>query len=511
MFQLRGFAVAAAVVVAGTWGAVAECDALQPSLTDFDFSPKLVDVGPGPASVTCTMTVDEDLSGVAEATCQFISPSFVQSRSCTAEAPSSGDRLSGTFTCTVEFPEHVEGGVWTANSVTLVDRVGRARSVSSFELQSSGFPTELSVTSPQPDLTGPQIDGFDFTPKSVDVTVSGRDVTCTMDWSDPIAGVQFAQCSFTSPSGEQAQGCGAFEPSSGSPNDGTYECSFTVPRYSEDGTWLASVFSLDEVGNSATVDPDGLGAQGFPTDLQVTSDPDLSPPSLDDFDLQPTSVDVSTTNKTVTCTMTFSDALAGVTDATCEIGFLDGFAFLAHSCTASEPATGTRNDGVFRCDVVIPAYSPSGTWQVQDVSARDAVGNELVLTTAELAARGLPTDVAVTCEGGGSGEEETTLSWSDKQTLTWDPVPDAVEYDTYRGPIASLSDGDGDGLPDQGYGDCQNSSDPDTTDTQFVDEEIPSPQDGFFYLVGYDTASESGLGLGATSAGLDRTPTTPCP
>jgi hypothetical protein len=510
MRKFRAFA-AAALAAALTPVALAECDAAQPTLTDFDFDPKLIDVGAGPQGVTCTMSFTDDVSGVDEAICTFSSPTFVQTRSCSADAPSSGNRLNGTFTCTVEFPEHVENGVWTVNTVQAIDRVGRNRSVSSFELQSSGYPTELSVTSPEPDLSGSQLDAFDFTPKSVDVTVSGRDVTCTMDWSDPLAGVSFTQCSFAAPGSDQAQGCIAFDPIAGTPNDGTYECTITIPRYAEDGTWKASAFATDRVGNSAALDADTLAGQGFPTDLQVTSDPDLTAPTLDDFDVQPRSLDVSTSNDTVTCTMTVRDTLAGVQFAICQIGILDGFAFLSHDCTADAPASGTRNDGVFECDIVIPAHSPGGTWQIQSVELVDEVGNAVDIPTSDLSAQGFPTDVDVTCSGGGGGEEETTLSWADKQTLTWDPIADAVEYNVYRGPISDLVDNDGDGLPDQGYGDCQNSSDPDTTDTQFTDTEEPAPSQGFFYLVGYDTASQSELGLGTTSSGLERSPGTPCP
>lgn len=496
------------------WGAVtlarATCDLAQPVLGDFDFSPKAVDVSSAPQPVTCTMSFSDDVSGIEEATCTFISPTFLQTRACTAEAPSSGDRLDGTFTCEVEFPQGVDNGVWTVNNVSATDGVGRLRSVVSVELQQQGYPTELSVTSPAPDLSGPQLDGFDFAPKSVNVTTSAQEVSCTMDWSDAGSGVEFAQCSFTAPGTDQAQGCSAFAPSSGTPNDGTYECSVTIPRYAADGTWEASAFALDSIGNSNGLDPDGLGAAGFPTDLQVTSDADVSGPVLDGFDIDPTSIDVSSSEDVVSCTMTVSDAPAGVQRASCEIGRLDGFDFLAHDCTASAPASGTRQDGVFRCNVVVPASSSGGTWQVQSVSLIDEVGNPTDLTTADLTASGFPTDVDVTCEGG-AGEPETTLSWADERTLTWDPIPDAVEYNAYRGDLSDLVDADGDGLPDPGYGACRNSSDPDTTDTQLVDEEVPSAADGFFYLVGYDTASASDLGLGTSSAGIDRSPASPCP
>ena len=76
--------------------------------------------------------------------------------------------------------------------------------------------------------------------------------------------------------------------------------------------------------------------------------------------------------------------------------------------------------------------------------------------------------------------------------------------------LSDLVDGDDDGLPDTGYGDCQNAMDPDTTDLNYVDASIPAPGSGYFYLIAIeDLAGERWLGT--TSDGLDRAPVLPCP
>ena len=86
----------------------------------------------------------------------------------------------------------------------------------------------------------------------------------------------------------------------------------------------------------------------------------------------------------------------------------------------------------------------------------------------------------------------------------------ASSYNVYRGVLSDLVDTDADGLPDAGYGTCQNDRDPDTTDNHFVDADVPPVGDGFFYLRAV-VDSEGERGLGETSAGLARVPSTPCP
>ena len=99
---------------------------------------------------------------------------------------------------------------------------------------------------------------------------------------------------------------------------------------------------------------------------------------------------------------------------------------------------------------------------------------------------------------------------ADKATMNWPAVTGALSYNVYRGLISSLVDGDSDGLPDAGYGDCQNALDPDTTDLHYVDASIPPAGDGYFYLIAVvDWAGERYLGR--TSDGLARFPGTPCP
>jgi hypothetical protein len=111
--------------------------------------------------------------------------------------------------------------------------------------------------------------------------------------------------------------------------------------------------------------------------------------------------------------------------------------------------------------------------------------------------------------GCAAAAVETTCLFADHQSLAWEPVGGATRYSVYRGDLASLTDSNGDRLPDGGYGACQDSRDPDPTDTTFVDADLPAPA-GFFYLVAYVSGGIE-TGLGATSYGTSRTAASSCP
>jgi len=61
------------------------------------------------------------------------------------------------------------------------------------------------------------------------------------------------------------------------------------------------------------------------------------------------------------------------------------------------------------------------------------------------------------------------------------------------------------------YGTCQNATDPNLTDTQFIDNAVPNgTQKGFHYLVSY-TSGGVEKGLGKRSDGTPRSVSVPCP
>ena len=469
----------------------AQCDNTPPSFTAFGFSPSSVNTTAASQNVTCTITVTDDISGVAQAGCSFQSPSFQHTVSCSSVAPASGNPLNGTYTCVVTLPRYAEAGVWQANlSATDVD--GNDASLSWF-LFPVGFPTDLAVTS-DPDTIPPVLTGLTLGTPSIDTSGSSQSVTCNMAVTDAKSGVSAATCAFTAPGSSQARGCSSNTPATGTRQSGTFSCAAIFPRYSDAGTWTTSVFLVDAAGNFGVSNPTNT--------LAVTSSPeDITGPSETGFDFIPHSISVGGGSRAVACTMVVADSPAGVDFASCAFSYTDPdtFATYQQECAATAPSSGTRNSGTFSCNVVIPRYSPGGSWTA-DTSYTDLTGNTSQFTSA------FP--LLVDCAGA---DPETTCRFDDHNTLAWTAVVGATRYNVYRGNVSGLVDANADHIPDGGYGTCQNARDAILTDTLFADADVPSAaQKGFHYLVSYATGGVE-KGLGANSFGNPRTVAAPCP
>jgi hypothetical protein len=243
------------------------------------------------------------------------------------------------------------------------------------------------------DTTGPQLTAFAFNPTNVNVMAGPGAVTCTMTFSDTPAGVEEAGCSFRAPGFLQTRGCAATTPIAGDRQNGTFSCSVDIPRYSEAGTWKASINATDSVGNVTVMADFDLLLGGFPTDLSVSSTSDVVGPALTAFDFSPQNIDVSSGQVDLTCSMTLTDALSGTAFANC---FFEA-TVTEHSqvCTATVPSSGTRNDGTFSCTISVPRYAVAGTW-VAAMLAYDQAGNLSAFDATAIQGLGDPTDLGVT-------------------------------------------------------------------------------------------------------------------
>lgn len=474
------------IAVGAAAGVLADCDLAPPDLVDFEFTPTAGDTTAGSVDVTCSMTVSDLLSGVVSSECSFMSPTFIQSRSCVAESPSAGSPQNGTFECTVTIPQYADAGVWTA-SARLEDRVGNERSLFSFELAAAGLPTELTIAS-VPDLLGPTVSLVSLAPDTINVDASDQTVTCAMTLTDALSGVDLATCQVQSPDVFQVAACTASAPSSGDRNDGVFSCDITIPRYSDSGDWTAQGSAIDRAGNTSPF---------FQGVLTVNStNEDIVGPTLTDFTFAPGTADTGSADAIITCTMDVTDAPAGTRFAACT--FLGPGGDQEQACFAELPTLGTDQNGTYECDLTLPAYSEGGSWSA-GVSLLDRTWNGTGLDAAALAGQGFPSILAVDC--GAVAVPQPVLRWDSGTTLAWDAITGALRYNVYRGFLSSLP---------FDYGSCQNSRDTLLTDTVFLETEDPPTGLAYQYLVSVTDGSGEG-GLGTASDGASRTVVIPCP
>lgn len=247
-------------------------DTVNPGLTTWNRTPASVNVTSAPQNVTCTFTATDNLAGVEFVACGFTSPDLpsgdVHATGCIDDAPNTGTRQNGTFSCVAQVPRYAQAGTWKA-SIQIRDAVGNFTFLTDADLAGRGLPSTLTVTDTTPDLAAPILDNFDFQPRSVDPQGQAQTVRCTFQLRDTPAGVATASCSFSSPFFGQDAGCSADTPVSGTPQNGTYQCDAIVPRYAEGGAWRASVSASDALGNQLSLIDTDLAGRGLPSLLDV--------------------------------------------------------------------------------------------------------------------------------------------------------------------------------------------------------------------------------------------------
>jgi len=444
---------------------MAQSDTTPPSLVALSFSAASVNVSAAARNLTVDATITDDLSGVNYAYINFTSPSgqgvsagFVRI---------SGTNLDGGYQATAEFSRFVEAGVWNA-SVYLYDNAGNSITLQSATLLSLGFPGTLTVIDATPDTTPPTLLGVSFSPSTIDTSAGPQDVTISLQVSDGQSGADFSHLiTFAvtlSPAGAGASGpfqyvsTADFHLTSGTPQNGVWQATKTMPRYSG-GNWeITSVELFDAVTNFIYLTPTQLAAMGINPVLTDSSMPtDTTPPTLTGLSFAPAVIDTSASGQNVTVTVWASDDISGIdftpttpNIAWIEIGFNspsgNQFVFVSPFVTPAFVA-GTPLAGVWQMTASWPQFSEQGTWNASFFRLQDKVGNYRSYTTAQLQALGLPSSIVVTKPSltpdgtiGPAGGTVDDNAFGTRASITFPPglvsSPTTVSIDVFPSPLA---------------------------------------------------------------------------
>jgi hypothetical protein len=234
------------------------------------------------------------------------------------------------------------------------------------------------------DTTPPELLEFDFNPKAIDVTSLAQSVTITARVTDDLAGASSLRVIFRSPTGAQFHRA-FFGQTGGTLLDATYSGTLEIPLYVESGTWVADVRVLDRVGNSVFLDSSDLAFLGFPTELDVVSIPDTTPPSIVSAAFSSAAIDVSASDQTVTLDLSLADDLSGVDFDGSPLYYI---AYLRGPTVGQNYAIPYRDfipvSGIpdtWQLSWTIPQHSEAGTWTFQ-LDIADNAGNRIFLQSA---------------------------------------------------------------------------------------------------------------------------------
>jgi len=199
---------------------------------------------------------------------------------------------------------------------------------------------------------------------------------------------------FRSPSGNAHATATACTITAGTPADGTWSCSVTIPQYAETGSWTVEYLHLEDLASNVTeLATQDLRNAGFPVTLQVNGSQDVAPPYFTEFDFAPAAVDVRGSSAGVSFQLTLGDSLSGVASAVVFLTSPSGTNVLSSDpCSRTD---GSPASGGYDCGLQIPRYVEDGIWSVS-FEATDEVGNSRTWTPADLKRHGFANTVDVT-------------------------------------------------------------------------------------------------------------------
>ncbi|MCX6973029.1 MAG: MBG domain-containing protein [Verrucomicrobia bacterium] len=302
-------------------------------------------------------------------------------------SPVAVDGNRNTYEGTIEVPQGSAEGDWIFESISVSDKAGNSNFLNlTLEPPTVKFTVNNSAVSPvlptvSSDQGAPELGALSFSKTSVNVSDSSQEVVITANFKDDLTGVKYSNFVLTSPSGNQTI-WGDFEEVSGTKNDGIYEASVIIPRYSESGNWRFEYLSVeDEAGQKAlysdNTGPDYIGHKSFPGSISqktisvVSSLVDAAGPELNALSVSTSSVNVSSGSQELTITVKWSDALSGVEYSGIELRSPSGNQTVW--CDL-EKVSGTAKDGIYEATVEIPRYAEAGEWNL-DLWSRDKTGN----------------------------------------------------------------------------------------------------------------------------------------
>lgn len=225
----------------------------------------------------------------------------------------------------------------------------------------------------------PRITDFAVEPDSLDLTDAG-DTAVALVGARAGLGIDSVRVRFRGPFDELDRQCVARTPTAGEPTDGEWSCALALDRFDPTGPWRVRGLAVLRDTVVLDVDSAALAEAGYPRVLDVIR----RPVTLDSM-----AVGIDTVSAYLdTAHVPVRAALTG--PRLDSVGFRVSLGEVATRCTTADPLAGTRGDGVWGCDVVIPEAAPAGDWQISEIRAYPMGLDPTVFGPDTLAVLGAP-------------------------------------------------------------------------------------------------------------------------
>jgi hypothetical protein len=406
-------------------------DTTPPQIISFSMTPALVNTETADQTVTVTMTVTDDQSGVTAqrnpgTTMEMGSAAaFTQQVNCSFNRVS-GDALNGVYSGTFTLPAGGATGSWQVLYLRLADNVGNFVDLQAGQLEAmfGAGCTLVTNVAANSDATPPQITSFSMTPAQVNTETAEQAVTVTVTLTDAQAGVssQGDSGALAVPSemqlvpatvGTQSVQC-FLTRVSGDDHNGVYTGTFTLLAGSHTGRWKVNYLNLrDKLENRVALNASDLEAKFGAGSAEVdnlAANADTTPPQMTAFSLTPLEFNTESAGQTLTATVTLTDDQSGVRLQDEPWPYVQmSLAPLIGTQSATVNFTRVSGDnlhGVYTGRVTLPVGAKEGIWSVQGLQLVDRVGNLSWLTADDVESR-LPSAEGLTVVNTATAQQVT--------------------------------------------------------------------------------------------------------
>lgn len=246
----------------------ANSDIAAASLLNFLVDTPSIDVSVQDQAAQFTVEASDSPAGIHRITVTLRSPSgknFRWAEMVDGGYPSS---FNGALT-TNTFDAYAETGTWQVSELAIIDAAGNALKLSTSQIATAGFDTDVEITNGVADTTLPLLDDFQILTPKVYPAPGDATANYSVTASDTESGVKSIEVMLTSPSGEQSME--AVMSSASLPatiTTGLKTAEFGTQT--EPGTWVVEYVAVsDGANNLASYDTAALVAAGYDTEVEV--------------------------------------------------------------------------------------------------------------------------------------------------------------------------------------------------------------------------------------------------
>ena len=378
------FLTALAVLVAAAGPAAAD-DATPPQVLAFSMTPSHFNTESADQTITITVTLRDEQTGVGSANSGFYLPGSAQPSRNTPFVRVSGSPFLGTYIGSITLPKGCPGGTWLAN-LSVSDAVGNMAGFYPADLAAMFGAGSCAVTNDAVwfDAAPPQVTAFSLTPSHVNTESADQTVTLTVTLTD-MAGVGMTYAHIAPQKTDRPQIVFTLQRISGDEFNGVYTGTATLPTGSQSGTWCADLWFRDRVENSAVLPPEALEKLFGADRVRVINDAvvaDTSPPTIVAYSMTPAEIDSSAGAQTLSVTLTVADDRSGIATVTGLLQPLIGFQRAEFSL---QRVSGSDRLAVYQGSVSIPQFAKEGIWR-PTLDVEDRMGNLRTMRPDDLAA-----------------------------------------------------------------------------------------------------------------------------